>query len=88
MKIALIGTRGVPANYGGFETCAEELAVALVQKGHEVTAYCRPGNAEGDPSSYQGVELVYRPFIDSKSLGTLSHTRTASFTPCARTSTY
>ena len=32
------------------------------------------GNAEGNPSSYQGVRLVYRPFIDSKSLGTLSHT--------------
>jgi glycosyltransferase involved in cell wall biosynthesis len=74
MKIALIGTRGVPANYGGFETCAEELAVALVEKGHEVTAYCRPGNAEGDPSTYKGVRLAYRGFINSKSLGTLSHT--------------
>jgi glycosyltransferase involved in cell wall biosynthesis len=74
MKIALIGTRGVPANYGGFETCAEEIAVALVERGHEVTAYCRPGNAKGDPKEFKGVQLVYRPFIDSKSLGTLSHT--------------
>ena len=74
MKIALIGTRGVPANYGGFETCAEELAVGLVAKGHRVTAYCRPGNAPGDPASHQGVDLVYRALIDTKSLGTLSHT--------------
>lgn len=74
MKIALIGTRGVPANYGGFETCAEELGVALAEKGHEVVAYCRPGNAEGNPTEYKGVKLVYRPFINSKSLGTLSHT--------------
>ena len=74
MKIALIGTRGVPANYGGFETCAEELGVALAEKGHEVIAYCRPGNAEGNPEEYKGVKLVYRPFINSKSLGTLSHT--------------
>ena len=74
MKIALIGTRGVPANYGGFETCAEELAVALAAKGHEVTAYCRPGNSEGDPEEYKGVRLVYRKFVNSKSLGTLSHT--------------
>lgn len=74
MKIALIGTRGVPANYGGFETCAEEIAVGLVARGHEVTAYCRPGNAEGDPTTYKGVRLVYQPFIDSKVLSTFSHT--------------
>lgn len=74
MRIALIGTRGVPANYGGFETCAEEIGVALAARGHQVTAYCRPGNAEGNPPQYRGVDLVYRPFIDSKSLGTLSHT--------------
>jgi glycosyltransferase involved in cell wall biosynthesis len=74
MKIALIGTRGVPANYGGFETCAEEIAVALVSKGHEVTAYCRHGNAPGDPESYKGVTLRYAPTIDNKVLGTFSHT--------------
>src|SRR4051794_34129787 len=74
MKIALIGTRGVPANYGGFETCAEEIAIGLAERGHDVTAYCRPGNAEGDPSEFEGVHLVYRPFIDAKSLGTITHT--------------
>lgn len=74
MKIALIGTRGVPANYGGFETCAEEIAVGLVARGHQVTAYCRPGNAPGDPAEFKGVELVYCPFVDSKVLGTFSHT--------------
>lgn len=74
MKIALIGTRGVPANYGGFETCAEEIAVGLAARGHDVTAYCRPGNAEGDPTEYKGVELVYRPFVDNKLLSTISHT--------------
>jgi glycosyltransferase involved in cell wall biosynthesis len=74
VKIALIGTRGVPANYGGFETCAEEIAVGLAARGHDVTAYCRPGNAEGDPAEYQGVKLIYQPFIDSKLLSTFSHT--------------
>lgn len=74
MKIALIGTRGVPANYGGFETCAEELAVGLAARGHEVTVYCRPGNAPGDPTEFQGARLVYRRLIETKSLGTLSHT--------------
>lgn len=74
MRVALIGTRGIPANYGGFETCAEELAVGLAARGHEVTVYCRPGNAPGDPSEFQGVRLVYRKLIETKSLGTISHT--------------
>jgi glycosyltransferase involved in cell wall biosynthesis len=74
LKIALIGTRGIPANYGGFETCAEELAIGLVDRGHEVTVYCRPGNAPGDPSTCKGVDLVYRRFIDTKALGTITHT--------------
>lgn len=74
MKVALIGTRGVPANYGGFETCAEELAVGLAARGHEVTVYCRPGNAPGNPSAFQGVRLLYRKFVDTKSFGTISHT--------------
>ncbi|HOL66632.1 MAG TPA: DUF1972 domain-containing protein, partial [bacterium] len=41
MRIALVGTRGVPAKYGGFETCAEELALGLVRKGHQVLVSCR-----------------------------------------------
>ena len=47
LKIAVLGTRGVPANYGGFETCAEEVSVGLVRRGHDVTVYCRRGNAPG-----------------------------------------
>ena len=73
MKIALIGTRGVPANYGGFETCAEEIAVALVAKGHEVTVYCRYGNAPGNPQTFKGVTLRYAPTIETKVLSTFSH---------------
>jgi hypothetical protein len=37
MRIAILGTRGVPANYGGFETFAEQLGRRLVQRGHQVT---------------------------------------------------
>jgi glycosyltransferase involved in cell wall biosynthesis len=73
MKIALIGTRGIPANYGGFETCAEEIAVGLSEKGHDISVYCRYGNALGNPKSYKGVELIYIPAIKTKQLGTLSH---------------
>ena len=39
MKIAILGTRGIPNNYGGFEQCAEFLSVGLAERGHEVTVY-------------------------------------------------
>jgi glycosyltransferase involved in cell wall biosynthesis len=68
MKIAILGTRGVPANYGGFETCAEELSVGLVKKGHEVVVYCRKGNS--DLSEYKGVKLISLPRINNKYLDT------------------
>jgi len=83
LRVALIGTRGVPARYGGFETCAEEVSVRLAARGHDVTVYCRPGNVEGNPREYQGVHLLYVPFVDSKALSTLSHT-TASVVSAAR----
>jgi hypothetical protein len=39
MKIAILGTRGIPNNYGGFEQCAEYLSIGLVEKGHQVSVY-------------------------------------------------
>lgn len=74
MRIALIGTRGVPANYGGFETCVEELGKRLVRRGHAVTVYCRKSYYRDRPKYYQGMRLVYLPNIQKKALDTLSHT--------------
>jgi glycosyltransferase involved in cell wall biosynthesis len=71
MRIAVLGTRGIPANYGGFETFAEELSTRLAQRGHEVTVYCRERYSE---STYFGVKLVYLPTIRHKYLDTLAHT--------------
>jgi glycosyltransferase involved in cell wall biosynthesis len=71
MKIALLGTRGIPANYGGFETFAEELSIRLAQRGHEVTVYCREKFPHRE---YRGVRLVYLPSIRHKYLDTLAHT--------------
>ena len=51
MRIALLGTRGIPANYGGFETFAEELSVRLVARGHEVFVYCRETPVARDAST-------------------------------------
>jgi glycosyltransferase involved in cell wall biosynthesis len=69
----------VPANYGGFETCAEEVSLGLVQRGHEVTVYCRRGNAPDDPEEYRGVRLRYTPHIERKSLGTFTHSLTSTW---------
>lgn len=73
MKIAIIGTRGVPAHYGGFETCAEEISAGLVSRGHQVTVYCRHGNSISDEEEYKGARLVYVPCLKTKIFGTLSH---------------
>jgi len=74
MKIALIGTRGVPANYGGFETCVEELGKRLAERGHEVTVYCRDSYYDEKLPTYLGMRLRYLPNLKRKSLDTLSHT--------------
>jgi glycosyltransferase involved in cell wall biosynthesis len=71
VRIALLGTRGIPANYGGFETFAEELSTRLVQRGHEVTVYCREQFSE---PRYRGVQLQYLPTIRHKYLDTPAHT--------------
>ena len=71
MRIAILGTRGIPANYGGFETFAEELSVRLVERGHEVVVYCRQAF---ELPKYRGVELRYVPTIRHKYLDTLAHT--------------
>ncbi len=71
MRIALLGTRGIPASYGGFETFAEELSVRLVERGHEVTVYCRTRHSE---PRYRGVRLQYLGTLRHKYFDTLAHT--------------
>lgn len=78
MKIALIGTRGIPANYGGFETCAEELSARLAARGHDVTVYCRTHHISYAGSHYRGVRLVRLPTIANKYLDTILHTALSS----------
>jgi glycosyltransferase involved in cell wall biosynthesis len=71
VRIALLGTRGIPASYGGFETFAEEISVRLAERGHEVTVYCRERHPE---ARYRGVRLQYLPTIRHKYFDTLAHT--------------
>lgn len=74
MKLAILGTRGIPANYGGFETFAEELSVRLASRGHDVTVYGRSNNIRYSGRTYRGVHLVVLPTIATKHLDTVVHT--------------
>jgi glycosyltransferase involved in cell wall biosynthesis len=88
VRFAILGTRGIPARYGGFETFAEELSTRLTARGHQMTVYCRerytesPDQVDSSPRSssnhddpiYRGVRLKYLPTIRHKYLDTLAHT--------------
>jgi glycosyltransferase involved in cell wall biosynthesis len=68
----MIGTRGVPARYGGFEAAVEEVGKRLVARGHEVVVYCR--NDAQTLTRHLGMELVNLPALRGKYTETLSHT--------------
>jgi glycosyltransferase involved in cell wall biosynthesis len=71
VRFAIVGTRGIPARYGGFETFAEELSTRLAARGHHVLVYCRERYSQ---PSYRGVNLKYLPTIRHKYFDTIAHT--------------
>ena len=71
-RIAMIGTRGVPARYGGFETAVEEVGRRLADRGHSVVVYCR--NEGQVARDHLGMQLVNLPALRFKQTETLSHT--------------
>jgi glycosyltransferase involved in cell wall biosynthesis len=73
MRIAMLGTRGVPASYSGFETCVEQLGSRLVQRGHQVTVYCRSHHVRYADPMYKGMRLVKLPTVANKYLDTIIH---------------
>lgn len=75
MRCAMIGTRGVPARYGGFETAIEEVGRRLVARGHQVIVFCREsGDTGAGTGMHLGMERVVLPALQRRSLETLSHT--------------
>lgn len=74
MRVAILGTRGVPARYGGFETFAEELGARLAARGHAVTVYTRRTTNEAAVDEYRGMTVRVLPALRLKALETLSHT--------------
>lgn len=74
LRIGLCGGRGIPHTYGGAEAFFVELAPRLVERGHEVIVYCRRSLFKQRPRYYKGVRLIYLPSIETKALGTPTHT--------------
>jgi glycosyltransferase involved in cell wall biosynthesis len=74
MKIAILGTRGIPARYGGFETLADQLSRRLVARGHQVKVYCRRPFIKADDQFDQRIRRVILPTISHKYFDTAVHT--------------
>src|SRR5881409_2378967 len=63
--IGILGTRGIPARYGGFETAAETIALGLRNSGFKVLVACEKNPTIDTPDNYQGIQLVYFSMRDS-----------------------
>ena len=81
MKIAILGTRGIPASYSGFETAVEQLASRLTARGHEVVVYCRPHVVDSHAARVPGARS------SSTCAPSRTSTWTRSSTPSCRRST-
>ena len=73
MRIGILGTRGIPARYGGFETLAEELSARLSARGHEVIVYTRTRYAQPGLTEWRGAKIRTLPTIPSKYFDTVVH---------------
>ena len=62
LKIAIVGTRGLPPQYGGYETFSEYFVRYFIENGHEVTVACERTRGETAIDTYKGANLVYFPF--------------------------
>ena len=73
IKISIIGTRGYPYIYSGYETFVKELSERLVHKNCNVTIYCHKGLFDIRPREIKGIKLVYIPTIETKILSQPIH---------------
>ncbi len=78
MNVAILGTRGIPASYSGFETAVEQITSRLTARGHRVTVYCRPHVVDPDIRTWKGAELVHLRTVRNKYLDTFAHTSLAA----------
>lgn len=73
VKISVIGSRGYPFVYSGYETFIKELVERLDKNKYSVTVYCHRGLFSERPQKVNGINLVYVPTIESKKLSQLIH---------------
>lgn len=73
-RVAILGSRGIPSGYGGFETMIEAISERLAIFGCAVTVYCRTNYFIEQPKIYKGVRLIYIRTIKQKFLDTPWHT--------------
>jgi glycosyltransferase involved in cell wall biosynthesis len=73
LRLAILGTRGVPPAYGGFETFAAELGMRLAARGHDVAVYCRTRGCGEAGDVWQGIRRIVLPSYGHKYLETVSH---------------
>jgi glycosyltransferase involved in cell wall biosynthesis len=73
MRVAIIGTRGYPYVYGGYETFVKEMGERLAERGLEVTIYCHAPLFKRKPKRVNGIKLVYIPCVETKSLSQLTN---------------
>jgi glycosyltransferase involved in cell wall biosynthesis len=74
LSIAILGTRGVPPRYGGFETFAAELGMRLIAHGHRVSVYCRELDGQRGERTWNGIERIVLPAMrHHKYFETVSH---------------
>jgi glycosyltransferase involved in cell wall biosynthesis len=78
IRVAVSGIRGVPANFGGSETAAEEIGQRLANQGEDVVVYCRSHNSTVDAPTYKGMRRVTLPSVNTFQLDTISHSALAA----------
>ncbi len=83
MTVAIIGSRGYPYVYSGYETFVKELSERLVTKGIHVKVYCHKNLFLSQPKIVNGIELIYLPTIETKTLSQLIHSFLSFFHACS-----
>ncbi|KEO73636.1 DUF1972 domain-containing protein [Anditalea andensis] len=73
-RVAILGSRGYPYVYSGYETLVKEISERMVQRGLDVTVYCHASLFDKKPVTVKDIRLVYIPAIETKSLTQLTHT--------------
>lgn len=79
LRIAVIGTRGMPCNYSGIERASESLYTRLAARGHQVTVYCRPEYMSAKVEQYHGIRLIRIPTVKQRSIDSVFHSLASTF---------